>query len=67
MAPKSDLSSAKVISRRLMPLCHKKKSQILIITNKDFLLCLMAHKPDLIVPKVVQCQGAIDLLTTLAL
>ena len=55
MALKSDLNSAKVI-RELMALCHeKKKSQILIITNKDFffLLCLMAHKPDLNSAKVV--------------
>ena len=34
MALKSDLDSAKVISK-LMALCHE-KSQILIITNKDF-------------------------------
>ena len=51
MALKSDLNSAKVISRRLMALCHE-KPQVLIITNKDFfLLCLMALKVDLIVPR----------------
>ena len=38
-----------------MALCHeKKKSQILIITNKNFfLLCLMALKSDLSSAKVV--------------
>ena len=38
MALKSDLGSAKVISRS-MALCHE-KSQILIITNKDFFVML---------------------------
>ena len=37
MALKSDLGSAKVVNE-LMALCHE-KSQILIITNKDFFFC----------------------------
>ena len=43
--------SAKVISR-LMALCHK-KSQILIITNQDFLYPSMTLKSDLVSAKVV--------------
>ena len=60
MALKSDLGGAKVISRRSMALCHE-KSQILIITNKDFFFCyaLMALKSDLDSAKVVDRSMAL--------
>ena len=53
MALNLRLDSAKVVSR-LMALCHE-KSQILIITNKDFFCyALMALKFDLDSAKVIR-------------
>ena len=61
MALNLRLDRAKVI-RELMALCHeKKKSRILIITNKDFFFCyaLRALKSDLDSAKVVSRSMAL--------
>ena len=63
MALKSDLNSAKVISR-LKVLCHeKKKSQILIITNKDFFFAMLNGTQI----RSRQCQGDEQVYGTMAL